>query len=103
MAAMRRFTVILSPDPDLGGFTVLCPAMPGALAEADTREAALDTMARVMATWLEVGSADGYGPLPETPDLVAEKIASVIEDRDASGWDLTIETVMLAPAVVVAA
>ena len=100
---MQRYTVILSPDPDLGGFTVLCPAMPGALAEADTRDEALAAMAGAMAVWVELGTEDGYAPLPETPALVAEKIASVIEDRSESGWDLTIETLTLAPVSPVAA
>ena len=99
---MRRYTVILSPDPDLGGFTVLCPAMPGAVAEAETREDALAAMASVMAAWIDVAGDDGYGPLLETPEIVARKIASVIDDRSASGWDLTIETVILEPASPVA-
>ncbi len=100
---MERYTVILSPDPDLGGYTALCPAMPGALAEGESREATLNTLAWIMSTWLEVAAEDGYGPEVETPELVAAKIASVIDDRSEAGWDLTIETVSLAPAVPVAA
>ncbi len=100
---MRRYTVILSPDPDLGGFTVLCPAMPGAVAEAETREDALAAMASVMAAWIDVAGDDGYGPLLETPEIVARKIASVIDDRSASGWDLAVETTTLAPTVSAAA
>jgi predicted RNase H-like HicB family nuclease len=100
---MQRYTVILSPDPDVGGYTALCPAMPGAVAEGDSRESALATLASIMTTWLELAAEDGYGPEIETPELVAAKIASVIDDRSEAGWDLTIETVTLTPAVPVAA
>lgn len=100
---MQRYTVILSPDPELGGYTAICPAMPGAIAEAERRDDALAMLAGLMTTWIELGAEDGYEPLPETPELVALKIASVIEDRSESGWDLTIETVTLAPAALVTA
>ena len=100
---MRRYTVILSPDPDLGGFTAFCPAMPGAITEGDTREAALEAMSGIMEVWIELAAENGYGPLPETPELIAGALAETLEDRAEEGWDLTLETTALAPAVSVAA
>ena len=31
-----RFTVVLTPDEEEGGFTVECPAIPGCISEGDT-------------------------------------------------------------------
>ena len=32
----RRYTVLLTPDPDEGGYTVTVPALPGCITEGDT-------------------------------------------------------------------
>ncbi len=37
----RTFTVILEPDLEEGGFTVVVPGLPGCVTEGDTREEAL--------------------------------------------------------------
>jgi predicted RNase H-like HicB family nuclease len=100
---MAAFTVVLSPDPDRGGYTAICPAMPGAVTEGDTREEALEAMSLVMAVWIELAAEDGHQPLAESPSLIADEIASVLNDREEAGWDHTIETTMLAPAQPVAA
>lgn len=91
---MDRYTVIISPDLELGVFTALCPAMPGAITEGDTRAAALTAMRGVMGVWIELASEHGEAPLIETPELIAAEVASVLDDRDQSGWDRTIETAM---------
>jgi predicted RNase H-like HicB family nuclease len=100
---VSRYTVIISPDPDLGVFTALCPAMPGAIIEGDTREAALNAMRGVMDAWIEVAAENGHGPLAETPDLIARIVAETLEDRVEEGWDLALETASLEPAATVAA
>lgn len=38
---MREYTVVLTPDPEDGGFTVTVPALPGCITEGDTLEEAL--------------------------------------------------------------
>ena len=93
------YTIILSPDPDLGGYCASCPAMPGAITQGDTRAETLNAMRGVMAVWVEVAQEDGYAPLAETPQVIGAKVADVIEDRDESGWDRTIETCMVDLAV----
>ena len=100
---MIRYTVIISPDPESGSYTVICPAMPGAVTEGETREAALDAMRSVMDAWIELATEDGHGPLAETPELVARVVGETLEDRAEEGWDLALETTMLAPAAIVAA
>ena len=94
---MQDYTVILSADPDQHAWTAFCPAMPGAVPEAETREDALYAMAPVMAGWIEVAVADGHGPLTESPGLVAGAVAEALEDRAAEGWDMTVETVAVRP------
>lgn len=98
-----EFTVVLSPDPDRGGYTAICPAMPGAVTEGDTRAQALSAMAQVMEAWMERAAEDGFAPLPETSTLIAGEIAAVLNDREEAGRDHTIETAMLRPAQPVAA
>ncbi len=102
MRAMRGYTVVLSADPNAGGYSVSVPAMPGALTQGQSREQALAAAAEVMALWVDVAQEDGYGPLEETPALIAAQIASVLEDRDEEGWDRSIETAIVAPAVLAA-
>ena len=95
--------MILSPDPDVGGFTAICPAMPGAITEGGTRQEALDAMRGVMDAWLDIAREYGEAPLVESPRVIAAEVASVLEDRDELGWDNSIEMTMLAPAELVPA
>ena len=41
----RRYTVLLQPDPEEGGYTVTVPALPGCVTEGDTLEEALENFA----------------------------------------------------------
>lgn len=100
---MDSFTVVVSCDPDTGVYTAFCPAMPGAIAEASSHEAVLRAVADVMGGWLEAGLRDGYVPREETPSLVSVALAETLEDRQAEGWDLSVETTIVAPAVLTAA
>lgn len=88
---MGTYTVILSPET--GGYSVFCPAMPGAVSQGETRAEALANIAEAMEGWLAVEREFGGDALPETPELVAAKIAQVLGWRAEEGWDLTIETV----------
>lgn len=97
---MESYTLILSPDPDIGGFAVIMPALPGALTQGDTRDEALKNAREAARLWLEASAAHGEGPLRETPQLIAEAVASVIADRDEAGWNHDLElTTMPAPAL----
>lgn len=94
---MNAYTVILSPDPDSGGFAAIVPAMPGALTQGDDLAEALRNAAEVMSLWLEVASERGQTPLAESPKLIADEVASVLEDRDEAGWDHEILLRMVVP------
>jgi len=99
----KGYTVILSPDPVEGGYTVTCPAMPGAITEGNSREEALRAIAEVMALWLEVAAEHGEQPLDETPELLAEEVAHVFRFRAEEGWDQLVETDVVRPGIAAAA
>ncbi len=99
----KGYTVVLSPDPESGGYSVSCPALPGAVSEGESRAVALANIAEAMAGWIEVAAEHGQSPLPETPELVAEEIALVLGYRAEEGWDLLVETAIVRPAMAAAA
>lgn len=70
---MRRYSVLLTPDLDDGGYTVTVPALPGCLSEGDTVEEALANAREAIDCHLQ-GLADDGEPIPEeqvSPQLVA--------------------------------
>ena len=90
---MRTFTVVLSPDPETGGYSVTCPAMPGAVSQGESREETLRNIQEAMELWLEVSSDENAEtPLLETPDLIAGEVAWVLGWRAEEGWPLVVET-----------
>ncbi|MGE5596394.1 MAG: type II toxin-antitoxin system HicB family antitoxin [Hyphomicrobiales bacterium] len=93
---MRKYTVVLSPDPERGGYSVSVPAMPGAVTEGDNREEALRNAIEAMTGWLAVSLEHGEDALEETPELIASEVASVLQDRDELGWDRLVETAIVA-------
>ncbi len=68
----RRYTVLLTPDPEEGGCTVTVPALPGCITEGDTEgdtvgdtvEEALANAREAIKCHLEGLAADGE-PIPE--------------------------------------
>ena len=72
---MRRYTVLLTPDRDEGGYTVTVPALPGAITEGDTLAEALENARLVIAELLAVMEADGV----EIPEEDIEPTLRVVE------------------------
>lgn len=73
---MKRYSVLLIPDPDEGGYTVRAPALPGLTTEGDTLEEALGNAREAIELYLEALTALGE-PLPEerlTPQLAQIEI-----------------------------
>jgi antitoxin HicB len=87
-----KYTVILSPDPDTGGYSVSCPALPGALSEGDSRDEALANIREAIELWLEVSRERGESTPEESPDVLVAGIAQTLEHREDLGWDTAIET-----------
>ena len=63
---MRRYTVVLHPDADEGGFTVTVPSLPGCITEGDTLEEALANAREAIGLHLKVLTKHGE-PIPEEP------------------------------------
>jgi len=73
----REYTIILEPDPDEGGFTVLVPALPGCITEGDTRDEAISNAREAILLYLESLLADGE-PIPsdvQETDIEILKVA----------------------------
>ena len=60
----RRYTIILHPDPDEGGYTVTVPALPGCVTEGDTLEEAIAMAKDAIALYVSDLEAHGE-PVPE--------------------------------------
>ena len=68
-----RYSVLLIPDIEDGGYTVTVPALPGCITEGDTVEEALINAREAIACRLQGLALDGE-PIPEegmSPQLVA--------------------------------
>jgi antitoxin HicB len=60
----RRYTIILHPDPEEGGYTVTVPALPGCVTEGDTLEEAIAMAKDAIALYVSDLQAHGE-PVPE--------------------------------------
>lgn len=85
------FTVILEPEAD-GGYSVICPAIPGCVSQGDSLEEALENIREAILLCLEVRGEKSLPPPKETPDIVAEEVRACLKDRAEEGLPLTIET-----------
>ncbi len=56
--------VILIPDPEVGGYTVEVPSLPGCISEGDTIDEALANIKEAIDLYIEVLTEDGK-PIPE--------------------------------------
>ena len=66
-----RFTVVLTPDEEEGGFTVECPAIPGCISEGETVEEALANIQEAIEGCLESLAARNQPLPPEGTVIVA--------------------------------
>ncbi|GAC1393388.1 MAG: hypothetical protein NVS4B11_28940 [Ktedonobacteraceae bacterium] len=60
----HRYTIILHPSIDEGGYTVTVPSLPGCITQGDTLEEAIAMAKDAIRLHLEVLAADGE-PIPE--------------------------------------
>ncbi|MBA2449653.1 MAG: type II toxin-antitoxin system HicB family antitoxin [Chloroflexi bacterium] len=61
---VRRYTVVLTPDPEEGGYGVLVPALPGCFSQGGTVDEALANVREAIQLHLEGIEEDGE-PAPE--------------------------------------
>ena len=60
---MRRYTIVLVPDVEDGGFTVQVPALPGCFTEGDSVEECMENAQDVIRLFIEELTARGE-PVP---------------------------------------
>ena len=73
---MKRYTVLLTPDAEAGGYTVTVATLPGCITEGDTLEEALENTKDAIALYLKDLTASGE-PIPEEhaqPSLMAIEV-----------------------------
>ena len=71
---MRRYTVLLIPDPEEGGYTVTVPTLPGCITEGATLDGALANAREAIRCHVAALAEDGL-PIPE--EHVAPELAAV--------------------------
>jgi predicted RNase H-like HicB family nuclease len=86
-----KFTVILEPELD-GGFSVICPAIPGCASQGESLDEALANVREAILGCLEILSEDGRTVPAETPEMIAREVEECLRDRSDEGLPLTIET-----------
>jgi predicted RNase H-like HicB family nuclease len=55
----RQYTAVFESDPDVGGYTVTIPGLPGCISEGDTFEEALKNIQEAASLYLEVMAGKG--------------------------------------------
>ncbi len=68
-----RFTVVLSPDIEDGGYVAECPAIPGCISEGDSIEDALANIREAIAGCLESLAARNE-PLPAEGSVIVANV-----------------------------
>ena len=86
-----KVTVIIAPEAD-GGYSVICPALPGCASQGDSLPEALANITEAALLCLETRQDEAMAPPVETPEVVAEEIEACLKDRAEEGLPLTIET-----------
>jgi antitoxin HicB len=56
---MRKYTIILEPDNEEGGYTVTVPALPGCITQGETIEQCIERAREAIAGYIESLIADG--------------------------------------------
>lgn len=68
---MPRYTVVLEPDPEDGGYSVSVPALPGCYSQGDTLEEALANVREAIGLHLDGMIEDGEAVPSDVTPLLA--------------------------------
>lgn len=68
---MRKYTIILKPDPEEGGYAVTVPALPGCITQGETIEQCIERAREAIAGYVESLKAEGEQTPGETGHLPA--------------------------------
>jgi antitoxin HicB len=76
----RRFTILLDPDTEAGGYTVTVPALPGCISEGDSYEEAVAMAREAIRVHLRGMQRDGDAIPEETGVLRLATVEVELED-----------------------
>lgn len=74
--AHHEFQVLLTPDPDAGGYVVSCPSLPGCYSQGDSVEDALSNIKEAIELTVEDMKARGERIPGGSPGLVGSVVVS---------------------------
>ena len=80
-----RYTVVLLPEPEDGGYSVVVPAIPGCVTQGETVEEALAMAAEAASLLLTVMAEDGEDLPTEAPGVVVSSVDLAIPELAAVG------------------
>ena len=69
-----EYTIILDPDEEGRGYTVLVPALPGCVTQGSTREEAIERAKEAISAYIESLEADGEA-VPRETQIEVLKVA----------------------------
>ena len=75
---MRKYTIILEPDPDEGGFSVTVPALPGCITQGGSIEQCIERAREAIAGYIKSLETAGE-PVPvetERPQAITIDVAA---------------------------
>ncbi len=75
---MLKYTIILEPDTEEGGYTVTVPALPGCITQGETIEQCIERAQEAIAGYIESLRAEGE-PIPvetERPQMITIDVAA---------------------------
>jgi predicted RNase H-like HicB family nuclease len=73
----QKFTVILTPELDVGGYVAVCPAIPGCISEGDTVEEALTNIKGAIEGCLESLAARNE-PSPDPTHIIVATVETAL-------------------------
>ena len=75
---MKKYTLILEPDPEEGGYTVTVPALPGCITQGETIEQCIERAREAIVGYIESLQAAGEIVPEETkrPHMITIDVAA---------------------------
>ena len=70
---MKRYTVVLVPEPEEGGYSVTVPALPGLFTQGESKDEALEAAREAIAFHLECLAEEG-AVIPDDEGIMFEHV-----------------------------
>ena len=86
------YTVILDPEP-AGGYSIHCPALPGCVAQGETREETLLAIVAAIQQSLTAWAEDDMAPPADSIDYLGDELYEILAARADDNLPLTCETI----------